>query len=77
VHILPAEKVFMERKREGGEHQTLEAGKKDYYEQEYCALKTRLIEEAAGTSLPASPTAQSALSDMLVRVRLASVLNRE
>jgi RNA repair pathway DNA polymerase beta family len=48
-----------------------------YLGQEYCALRTRLIEEAAGTSLPASPTTQSALSDMLVRVRLASVLNRE
>jgi uncharacterized protein len=73
IYGLPFIPELMVRKREGDEHQTLEAGNQDYYGREFCALRTRLIEEAAVTSLPASPTVQSALNDMLVRVRLASV----
>jgi hypothetical protein len=63
----------MARKREGDEHETLDPGNKDYYEQEFCALRARLVEEGAITSLPPSPTAQAALNDIVVRVRLASL----
>jgi hypothetical protein len=63
----------MARKREGNEQETLEPGNKDYYEREFCTLRARLIEEGAINSLPASPTAQAALNDIVVRVRLASL----
>jgi predicted nucleotidyltransferase len=73
IYGLPFVPELMARKREGDEHETLDPGNKDYYEQEFCALRARLVEEGAITSLPPSPTAQAALNDIVVRVRLASL----
>jgi predicted nucleotidyltransferase len=73
LYRLPFIPELMARKLEGAERQTLETGDIDHYEREFHRLRTRLAEEAAVTSLPESPTAQSALNDILVRVRLASM----
>ncbi len=73
LYRLPFIPELMARKLEGAEQQTLETGDIDHYEREFHRLRTRLAEEAAVTSLPESPTAQSALNDILVRVRLASM----
>ena len=73
IYRLPFIPELMARKLEGAEQQTLETGDIDHYEREFHSLRTRLAEEAAVTSLPESPTAQSALNDILVRVRLASL----
>ena len=64
------------RKLAGAEQQTLNRGEIDQYEGEFHSLRARLIEEASITALPESHTAQSALNDILVRVRLASLAKR-
>jgi hypothetical protein len=71
--MTKADRIIMARKREGNEQETLDPGNKDYYEREFCTLRARLLEEGAITSLPASPTAQEALNDIVIRVRLASM----
>lgn len=76
IYRLPFIPGLITRKLEGDEQQELKSGEIDHYEREFNALRARLIEEAATTSLPESPTAQSALNDILVRVRLASVPRR-
>jgi hypothetical protein len=73
IYRLPFIPDLIARKLEGDEQQTMQPDEIDHYEHEFNVLRTRLIEEAAITSLPESPTAQSALNDILVRVRLASV----
>lgn len=74
---LPFIPELMARKREGNEQETLDPGNKDYYEREFCTLRARLVEEGAITSLPASPTAEEALNDIVIRVRLASLSGRD
>ena len=73
IYRLPFIPDLITRKLEGDEQQTMQSGEIDHYEREFHVLRSRLIEEAAITSLPESPTAQAALNDILVRVRLASV----
>ena len=76
IYGLPFIPELMARKREGNEQETLDPSYKDYYEREFCTLRERLVEEGAITSLPASPTAQEALNDIVIRVRLASLSGR-
>lgn len=73
VYRLPFIPDLMARKLAGAEQQILEAGDVDHYEKEFQFLRSRLVDEGSTTSLPNAPTAQSALNDILVRVRLASV----
>lgn len=76
VYKLPFIPDLMARKLAGAEQQVLEQGEIGQYEKEFHHLRTHLIEAASVTTLPEAPTAQSALNDILVRVRLASVLKR-
>jgi hypothetical protein len=67
---LPYIPDLIERKRAGAEHTTLNALDMAFHEKEYARL-TALLEQAhETTSLPANPTGQDALNDLLVRLRL-------
>jgi len=72
VYHLPFIPDLMARKLEGAEQQTLAADEVSRYEQEFQSLRERLVAEASATSLPDAPTAQPALNNILVRVRLAA-----
>lgn len=72
IYHLPFIPDLLTRKLEGAEQQTLVAGEVALYEQEFQTLRERLVTEASTTSLPDAPTAQAALNDMLIRVRLAA-----
>jgi uncharacterized protein len=76
IYRLPFIPDLIARKLAGAEQQTLNRGEIDQYEGEFHSLRARLIEEASITALPESHTAQSALNDILVRVRLASLAKR-
>lgn len=76
IYGLPFIPDLMARKLAGAEQQTLEQGEIGQYEKEFHILRTRLVDEASVTALPESPSALSALNDILVRVRLASVVKR-
>ncbi len=76
IYRLPFVPDLIARKLAGAEQQTLNRGEIDQYEGEFHSLRTRLIEEASITALPESHTAQPALNDILVRVRLASLAKR-
>jgi uncharacterized protein len=76
IYRLPFIPDLIARKLAGAEQQTLNRGEIDQYEGEFHSLRTRLIEEASMTALPKSHTAQPALNDILVRVRLASLAKR-
>jgi len=64
---------LIERKTRGTEHQLLDSTETTFYASEYDRLREKLQEEAAKTSLPESQTAKSALSELLVRVRLKTL----
>jgi predicted nucleotidyltransferase len=72
IYNLPFIPDLIARKLSGAEQQTLDSAEIQQYEREFHLLRDRLIEEAAKTHLPDSPTAQPALNDLLVKVRLAS-----
>jgi predicted nucleotidyltransferase len=76
IYRLPFIPDLIARKLAGAEQQTLNRGEIDQYEGEFHSLRARLIEEASITALPESHTARSALNDILVRVRLASLAKR-
>lgn len=76
IYRLPFIPDLIARKLAGAEQQTLNRGEIDQYEGEFHSLRTRLIGEASITALPESHTAQPALNDILVRVRLASLAKR-
>lgn len=73
VYQLPFIPDLIARKLAGPEQQTLDPSEIDQYEREFHCLRTRLVDEAAITTLPESQTAQAALNDILIRVRLATL----
>jgi predicted nucleotidyltransferase len=72
IFHLPFIPELMARKIEGVEKQTLDPKEIEQFEQEFLALRERLVDAAAQTSLPETNTARTALNDLLVRLRLAS-----
>ena len=76
IYHLPFIPELIARKLSGEEQQTLDPGEIAQYDREFDSLRTRLVEEASNTKLPESQTAQSALNDILVRVRLAPLSPR-
>jgi hypothetical protein len=62
--------ALIERKQAGAEHEKLARDEIGFYGREFAALRDRLSDEAARTSLPEAPTAGAMLNDLLVRVRL-------
>jgi predicted nucleotidyltransferase len=76
IYRLPYIPDLMACKLAGPEQQTLPTRDVDRYEREFHSLRARLVEEASNTTLPESQTAQAALNDILVRVRLATLARR-
>ncbi len=72
MYPLPFVPDLMARKLEGAEQQTLASGEVALYEREFQSLRARLVTEASLTALPEVPTAQAALNDILIRVRLGA-----
>jgi predicted nucleotidyltransferase len=73
IYQLPFLPDLIARKLVGTEQETLDPDEIAQYEREFHSLRTLLIEEASTSTLPESPTAQPALNDILVRVRLGSL----
>jgi predicted nucleotidyltransferase len=69
---LPFIPDLMARKIDGVEKQTLDPHEVQQFEQEFLALRERLVDAAAHTSLPEATTARPALNDLLVRLRLGT-----
>lgn len=67
---LPFVPDLIALKLQGAEQQTIDTREIGRFEQEFNTLIGRLLQEASQTSLPESPTARSALNDILIRVRL-------
>lgn len=76
MYPLPYLPELIARKRDGAEQQTLPSVEKAFYEEEFAALRERLVTEAATTRLPAENSAVPALNDMLVRIRLNGLSSR-
>lgn len=70
AYKLPFIPDLMARKIGGAEKETLAPGEADRFEQEFLALRERLIFEASQTTLPEENSARPALNDLLVRIRL-------
>lgn len=62
--------ALIERKQAGAENERLAQDEIGFYEREFVALRDRLSDAAARTSLPEAPTAGAMLNDLLVRIRL-------
>lgn len=62
---------LIERKVAGAEKGTLDSGDLSFYQAEYERLLQLLEEARDNTALPDTPSAKPALSDLLVRLRLA------
>jgi predicted nucleotidyltransferase len=73
IYHLPFIPELMARKIEGVEKQTLAPEETEQFEREFLALRERLVDAAAQTSLPETTTARPALNDLLVRLRLAAM----
>jgi predicted nucleotidyltransferase len=67
---LPFLTELLRRKIQGAEKETLASADIEFYEGEFQALRDRLVAESQITSLPDAQTAQAALNDLLIRVRL-------
>lgn len=61
---------LVERKTSGPEKATLESAEIEFYNAEYQRLRSLLEQEAERTSLPDKATAQRALNDLLLRLRM-------
>lgn len=64
---------FIHRKRSGAEKGVLETPNTDFYRREYDRLTKALEQAYAESKLPELPSGRAALSDLLVRLRLAQV----
>ncbi len=67
---LPYVDALIDRKRAGTERGTLGDADFAFYESEYLRLRELLAAEAERSSLPDTPTASSAMSDFLRRIRV-------
>jgi predicted nucleotidyltransferase len=76
IYRLPFVPDLLARKLQGTEQQTLDSNEVAFFQQEFQTLRERLTIAASETSLPASPTAESALNDILIRVRLGTGVSR-
>ncbi|MCA1626540.1 MAG: nucleotidyltransferase domain-containing protein [Acidobacteria bacterium] len=65
------------RKREGAERSELGGGDESFYRAEYERLRGALEDAYRSSMLPEAPTCQNGLSELLVRLRLASSLTKE
>jgi predicted nucleotidyltransferase len=72
IYKLPFLPDLIARKVEGAEQQTVAPNDVMSYAHQFEALRERLVMEASRTSLPEAPTAQAALNDILIRVRLGT-----
>lgn len=59
--------------KQAGEQATIDDGDLHFHEREVSRLLTELESTAAASQLPEAPSAGPALSDLLVRLRLATV----
>lgn len=71
---LPQIPELIERKQSGGERSILTQADCAFHQQEYRRLTQALVETSDRTHLPNTATAQPALHDLLVRVRLSNRL---
>ncbi len=76
TYHLPFVPDLLARKLQGAEQQTLDLDEVSLFEQEFQNLRDRLVTEASETSLPEASTAESALNDILIRVRLGTTVSR-
>ena len=67
---LPYVPDLVARKTGGPEKGTLTAADLEFHRREYEKLRAELEQASADSRLPESPTAQDALHDLLVRIRL-------
>ena len=67
---LPYVSDLIARKVAGAEQSTLSDTDWSFHESEYVRLVAQLEEAAAASPLPEAPTAEPALHDLLVRIRL-------
>lgn len=70
TYRLPFIPGLMAGKIGGAEKETLAPGEGEIFEQKFLALRERLREEAAQTTLPTETNARPALNDLLIRIRL-------
>ena len=70
---LPYVPDLIDRKLGGTEHETLTPIDLEFHRSEYQRLRARLEEEHRASPLPESPTAGTALNDLLVRIRTRGV----
>lgn len=75
MYSIPLLAELIDLKLEGAEKQQLRPAMIGKAEQEFATLRERLTLEREQTSLPDAPAARGALNDLLVRVRLASVVS--
>ncbi len=74
---LPYIPELIERKREGGERGVLSAADLEFHRGECERLTTELESARDQSALPDGPSAQPALSDLLVRLRLSGMESRD
>jgi hypothetical protein len=67
---LPYVDALIDRKRAGTEQGTLDKADFKFYESEYLRLRELLAAEAERSTLPDTPTAGTAMSDFLQRIRV-------
>jgi len=67
---LPYISELVARKREQGEHATLEDADLSFHQREYGRLRQALQDTHEASALPEEPSGRAALHDLLVRVRL-------
>ena len=69
---LPYIDELVERKVTGGERSKLADADVAFYQREYERLRAELEQAFEQSQLPEAPSAQAALNDLLVRLRLLS-----
>ena len=67
---LPYIDDLVARKTAGSEHETLPDDELDFWDNEYMRLRAALVDAHERSTLPVAPSGQSALDDLLLRLRL-------
>jgi len=70
---LPYLPDLIARKRESSENSTLEDSQTEFHQGEYERLRGELEAASQNSHLPNNPSAQEALNDLLIRLRMATV----
>lgn len=66
---------LIERKVHGTENQAIDGAELAFYEKQFAALRTQLVDASECTSLPGTPSAKNALHDLLIQIRLKTLKN--